>query len=509
MYSEKISNQQQETSNESLMIDAPGSAHEKEADDAAMKVIHGDQLMGGGGSNDETVSMSGVSKEEKGMVAPPMVKSRLENAKGRGAALPDHVKRQMKGSGNNPDAIRIHTDSNAAQLSKAMNANAFTYGKDIFFGQGKFDTYTSAGKELLAHELQHTRQESGREKIQRKPVDSRWGTFTDFYYEPIYFSGKGCGVEMYMKFKPGPNVNASAIGMVQSAMSYNLGEPEPLSGDHSEDAVMKSRSIDGFMDNYNPRLGVQEEGFQIDQQGHIHNPLYAAEEPRKGDTMLTTPTKPVKEDPDLADKTKYKGWGQHGHHILDNEGKPEEKPLDAELSDRPQNNFRRNNSGQIFETTALAIDGVQKGTYYGSVTWGWQVDGNGEYKKLDMQLVSDGMPSATFLKAAELWNKGQSTAGEKNFPLPIPDFNIFVIGSTEARFYQDPGKMDMSVPMLEGVRVKQVGEGMEKDGKQYTRIEILEGTLAEVQGWVESGMIVDEQQYMFDNTPQQKGPLSE
>lgn len=53
--------------------------------------------------------------------------------------------------------VRVHTDRQAAQLNADLRANAFTHGRDIFYGQGR-----SPGRdELTAHELAHVVQQSG------------------------------------------------------------------------------------------------------------------------------------------------------------------------------------------------------------------------------------------------------------------------------------------------------------------------------------------------------------
>jgi hypothetical protein len=33
--------------------------------------------------------------------------------------------------------VRIHTDPTAAQLSRSVNAQAFTHGSDVYFNSGK------------------------------------------------------------------------------------------------------------------------------------------------------------------------------------------------------------------------------------------------------------------------------------------------------------------------------------------------------------------------------------
>ncbi|NIM03669.1 DUF4157 domain-containing protein, partial [bacterium] len=51
--------------------------------------------------------------------------------------------------------VRVHTDPHAAKTAQAINARAFTTGKDIVFNSGQYSTGTSSGKRLLAHELTH------------------------------------------------------------------------------------------------------------------------------------------------------------------------------------------------------------------------------------------------------------------------------------------------------------------------------------------------------------------
>src|SRR3546814_20734631 len=48
--------------------------------------------------------------------------------------------------------VKVHTGSGAVQLSRRLNAQAFTHGADIYFNEDKFSPGTPAGKHLLAHE---------------------------------------------------------------------------------------------------------------------------------------------------------------------------------------------------------------------------------------------------------------------------------------------------------------------------------------------------------------------
>ena len=56
--------------------------------------------------------------------------------------------------------VRIHTDSAAAQTAQALNARAYTLGRDITFAPGEYRPETQEGKTLLAHELTHVIQQS-------------------------------------------------------------------------------------------------------------------------------------------------------------------------------------------------------------------------------------------------------------------------------------------------------------------------------------------------------------
>lgn len=52
-------------------------------------------------------------------------------------------------------SIRIHTGGRAAESAKAIDARAYTLGKDVVFDNGEFQPETTSGKQLLAHELAH------------------------------------------------------------------------------------------------------------------------------------------------------------------------------------------------------------------------------------------------------------------------------------------------------------------------------------------------------------------
>jgi hypothetical protein len=57
--------------------------------------------------------------------------------------------------------VRTHTDSRAGQSAQAVNALAYTSGRDIVFRDGAYAPSTASGGRLLAHELAHVAQQTG------------------------------------------------------------------------------------------------------------------------------------------------------------------------------------------------------------------------------------------------------------------------------------------------------------------------------------------------------------
>ncbi|SDF80949.1 eCIS core domain-containing protein [Chitinophaga filiformis] len=95
------------------------------------------------------------------------LEDRLQKTKGSGTPLPSDTKTAMESSiGADFSNVRIHTGSEAAALSNDLQAQAFTHGNDIYFNDNKFDSTSSTGRHLLAHELTHTVQQGA--AVQKK-----------------------------------------------------------------------------------------------------------------------------------------------------------------------------------------------------------------------------------------------------------------------------------------------------------------------------------------------------
>lgn len=56
--------------------------------------------------------------------------------------------------------VRVHADSAAAASARAVDAAAYSVGRHIAFDSGKYAPNSPLGRQLLAHELAHTVQQS-------------------------------------------------------------------------------------------------------------------------------------------------------------------------------------------------------------------------------------------------------------------------------------------------------------------------------------------------------------
>lgn len=104
-----------------------------------------------------------------GLDAGDAVSQQINATRGSGGSMDKPVQSFMEHRfGADFSGVRIHTGDYAVQLSRELNAQAFTVGRDIYFNEGKYNPASATGKHLLAHELTHTVQQSG--MINRVPV---------------------------------------------------------------------------------------------------------------------------------------------------------------------------------------------------------------------------------------------------------------------------------------------------------------------------------------------------
>src|SRR5690606_19314471 len=68
--------------------------------------------------------------------------------------------------------VRVHTDAEAVQLSRDLNAKAFTTGSDIYFNTNEYAPQSASGRQLLAHELTHVVQQGASDRAVQRPANA-------------------------------------------------------------------------------------------------------------------------------------------------------------------------------------------------------------------------------------------------------------------------------------------------------------------------------------------------
>jgi|GEM_PF-2764143 len=104
-------------------------------------------------------------------VTPPAASAYISSINGKGQSMDAQVRSFYENRmGADFSAVKIHTDKDAAESAKDINAKAYTVGNDIVFNDGRYDTNSDEGRKLVAHELTHVMQNNGNEKgsIQRQ-----------------------------------------------------------------------------------------------------------------------------------------------------------------------------------------------------------------------------------------------------------------------------------------------------------------------------------------------------
>ncbi len=164
-----------------LTVNQPGDSYEQEADRLAEQVMR----MPEPASAPSTLLQRQANEDEgeerlQAWASPgrtpqitPQLQTRIDSLRGGGQSLPQSARSFMEPRfGYDFSKVRIHADAQAAQTARALNARAYTLGRDIVFGVGQYAPGTHEGKRLLAHELTHVVQQriSTGLPLQRQPA---------------------------------------------------------------------------------------------------------------------------------------------------------------------------------------------------------------------------------------------------------------------------------------------------------------------------------------------------
>lgn len=157
-----------------LAINNPGDDYEQEADHVAEQVMRMPEptlqrACACGGACPKCKAEQ-LSQESKGLqtkrvrasntvqvAAPPIVHDVLQSP---GQPLQPATRAFMETRfGHDFSQVRVHSDTRAAASARAINAQAYTVGRDVVFGSDQYARGSTEGRRLLAHELTHVLQQ--------------------------------------------------------------------------------------------------------------------------------------------------------------------------------------------------------------------------------------------------------------------------------------------------------------------------------------------------------------
>jgi len=143
-----------------------------------------------------------VQTRRSGGLAPPIdagLEMQIRALRGGGQPLPETARAFFEPRfGHDFSRVRVHADVQAAESARALNAQAYTVGRDVVFGAGQYAPATADGRRLLAHELTHVVQQTAvPHPIMQKapppappvlPYDPTYGpsaAHCDIYHSPL------------------------------------------------------------------------------------------------------------------------------------------------------------------------------------------------------------------------------------------------------------------------------------------------------------------------------------
>lgn len=312
-----------------------------------------------------------------GFTASENIETRVKSSKGGGNPLPDETRDFMEERfGNDFSGVKIHTGSDAVQLSKDLGAQAFTHEQDVYFNSGKYSPHTDEGKKLLAHELTHTIQQTG-PKAKRKSLSRKIQKKSQIQRQiqpysiknavkknpPLNLSGLKTLPEQSLQKedknksqsttpKPAAKKDGTADTKTEEKTETKTEEPSVTKGDTKETAETKSEERKKNIEKEKEEAKKELTGEKIDKDDKAAEmkKYLAAESLKKTETHATQ----VKEDTEIV-KNKVKS-GESGENLgklekesgekIESQTKQESQEAEAKVKDKADEKGKQDASGQ-------------------------------------------------------------------------------------------------------------------------------------------------------------------
>jgi hypothetical protein len=174
----------------------------------------------------------------------PDMEEAISRARGGGRPLADNIRGPMERAyGADFGGVRVHTDAQADQLNRSIQARSFTTGQDVFFRRGAYSPASREGQTLLAHELTHVVQQNG-PTVQREGKAGRPPSITPAHSKAIQRllvlddAGIDYGliIDAYKVLESDPQEDSAMLmSKLKKGYKYKKGERLRLIGHGAED----------------------------------------------------------------------------------------------------------------------------------------------------------------------------------------------------------------------------------------------------------------------------------
>jgi len=211
-----------------LKISEPGDIYEQEADRVAESIMHVHNSSTLHKLTIPCTNTTECNKKNKNILKNPIkitplvqrqvADSDTNNAfefdissiENNGHRLSDSVRSYFEFYlGHDFSDVKIHTNSRAAGLANAMNAQAFTIGQNIVFKEGNYVPNTIYGKTLIGHELTHVIQQSQSNELLRNSNRIQ-AYIAGYQYAKNFFIQRQAITEEKISEKTAPTVSIKA-----------------------------------------------------------------------------------------------------------------------------------------------------------------------------------------------------------------------------------------------------------------------------------------------------------
>lgn len=328
--------------------------------------------------------------------------------------------------------VKVHTDARAAESARAVDALAYTVGRDVVFGEGQYRPGSPQGRHVLAHELTHVVQQRlgstpalQTAKAISHPMDASEreamavadhivrGHRVDVVNAPSASVQRDLGTA----FGIGAGIAAGA-GLV------GLGIAALAGAFRSSRFKIAQANTDGR--NYSSDVDIT---FNPDSKMHCDEIAFV--QALKFSDVASHAS--VETIPNYVQRRTGAGWTldridqrQYGWYGYNNSGRPggnvspgkAPSPLTpATLHDTPSDT--RPNSVFDFETCAICRAGTDVNKIYGCFHWGFNVDAANHLKSRPTSEAA--APSGEFSESVKQWNvQAAGPAATRNDPAQQP-----------------------------------------------------------------------------------------